>query len=87
MGTTRLRRAPDTEVVASGARASYGLRYDRVGRLSARHVDRVPPGANSGELPVEQLDTLPLTINGKTARALGLTLPPSVLARADEVIQ
>jgi putative ABC transport system substrate-binding protein len=87
MVTTLLRRAPGTEVVASGARASYGLRHDRGGRLSARHVHRVPPGANSGELPVEQLDTLPLTINAKTARALGLTLPPSVLTRADEVIQ
>ena len=87
MGTTLSRRAPDTEVVASGARASYGLRYDRVGRLSARHVHRVRLDANPGELPVEQPDTLQLTINGKTARPPGLTLPPSVLTRTDEVIQ
>jgi putative ABC transport system substrate-binding protein len=73
--------------VAHGALASYGLSYHAVGRLAAKHVHRVLLGANPGDLPVEQLDRLHFAVNLKTAKALGLTIPPSVLTRADEVIE
>jgi putative ABC transport system substrate-binding protein len=75
------------ETVAMGALASYGVSYHELGRLSAKHVQRVLLGANPGELPVEQVDRLYFVINLKTAKALGLTIPQSLLQRADEVIQ
>jgi putative tryptophan/tyrosine transport system substrate-binding protein len=61
--------------------------YYAVGRLSAKQVRHVLLGANPGDLPIEQIDRIPFVLNLKTAKALGLTIPPSVLARADEVIQ
>lgn len=73
--------------VTRGALAAYGVSYHVAGRLAARQVQRVLEGANPGELPVEQLDKLYLALNLKTAQALGLTIPPAVLLRADEVVQ
>ena len=73
--------------VAKGALASYGESYYALGRLSAKHVQRVLLGASPGDLAVEQLDRLHFVINLKTAKALGLTIPQSVLVRADEVIE
>jgi len=73
--------------VAKGALASYGESFYAIGRLSAKPVQRVLLGANPGELPVEQVDRFHFVINLKTAKTLGLTVPPSVLARADEVIK
>ncbi len=58
-----------------------------MGQLAAKFVQRVLLGANPGELPVEQVDKLYFVINLKTAKALGLTIPQSLLARADEIIQ
>jgi putative ABC transport system substrate-binding protein len=75
------------EIVAEGALASYGESFYMIGRLSARHVQRVLLGTNPGVLPVEQLDRLDFVVNLKTAKALGLTIPQSVLARVDEVIE
>jgi putative ABC transport system substrate-binding protein len=75
------------ETVAMGALASYGVSYYELGRLSAKYVQRVLLGANPGELPVEQVDRLYFVINLKTAKALGLTIPPSLVSRADEVIE
>jgi len=77
----------DKEAVARGALASYGVSYYGAGRISAEQVQRVLLGASPADLPVEQIDRLAFIINSKTAEALGLTIPPSVLARADEVIQ
>jgi putative tryptophan/tyrosine transport system substrate-binding protein len=74
-------------IVAKGALASYGVSYHAFGRHSAKHVQRILLGADPGNLPVEQFDRLHFVINLKTAKTLGLTIPPSVLARADEVIQ
>jgi putative ABC transport system substrate-binding protein len=70
-----------------GALAGYGENYRIIGRLLARYAERVLQGTAPGDLPIEQLDRLHFVINLKTAKALGLTIPPSLLARADELIQ
>ena len=72
--------------VASGGLASYGISYHRAGRSSAKYVQRILAGTNPKELPVETVDKLDLIINLKTAKQIGLTIPPNVLARADKVI-
>jgi putative ABC transport system substrate-binding protein len=76
---------PDS--VVSGGLVSYGVSYSAMGQLAAKFVQRVLLGANPGELPVEQVDRLYFVINLKTAKALGLTIPPSVLQRADQIIR
>jgi ABC-type uncharacterized transport system substrate-binding protein len=73
--------------VFKGGLASYGVSYSVMGRLEAKYVQRILLGANPGELPVEQVDRLYFVINLKTAKALGLTIPPSLLQRADQVIE
>jgi len=75
------------ESVVQGGLASYGVSYEALGRLAARYVQRILLGTTPGDLPVEQVDRLYFVINLKTAKALGLTIPPSLLQRADEVIQ
>jgi putative ABC transport system substrate-binding protein len=89
--TARAKRLPTMlpyqESGAKGALASYGESYYALGRLSAKHVQRVLLGGDPGDLPVEQLDRPHFVINLKTAKALGLTIPQSLLVRADEIIQ
>jgi putative ABC transport system substrate-binding protein len=70
-----------------GALIAYGARQALIAQLVAGQIDRVLRGALPGDLPVVQPTKFELAINLKTAKALGLAVPPSLLARADEVIE
>jgi putative tryptophan/tyrosine transport system substrate-binding protein len=75
------------DYVEEGGLMSYGASFDDVGRRGAYFVDRILKGAKPTDLPIEQPTKFEFVINLKTAKALGLTMPPSVLARANEIIQ
>ena len=66
---------------------SYGTSLSASWRRAARYVDKILRGAKPGDLPVEQPTKLELVINLKTSKALGLAIPPSLLQRADQIIE
>jgi len=74
-------------MVAQGALASYGQNYREIGWLSAKYVQRVLNGAQPKDMKIETVDSVELAINLQTAKQLGVTIPPQILARAQKVIK
>jgi putative ABC transport system substrate-binding protein len=78
---------PLADYVVAGGLMSYGVNNLDLFRRAASYVDRILKGANPAELPVEQPNQFDFIINLRTAKQIGITMPPHVLARADRVIR
>jgi putative ABC transport system substrate-binding protein len=89
--TARVKRLPTMfdflSHVTKGGLASYAVSFHEMGRLSAKYVQRILTGVKPQDLPVEGIDKIELVINLRTAKDIGLSVPPNVLARADRVIR
>jgi len=80
-------REASREVVVAGGLISYGASFSDLFRRAATYVDKIRRGASPADLPVEQASKFELVLNLRTAAALGLTILPALLMRADEVIR
>jgi len=78
---------PTRSFAEAGGLISYSPDFDDLFRQAAVYVDKILRGANPGDLPVQQPAKFKMVVNLKTAEALGLTVPPALLAQADEVIE
>jgi len=91
VSTAKAKRLPtmfyERSAVAAGGLASYGVSYYEVGRLAAKHVQRVLSGTPAADLPIESYDRFELVLNARTAREIGLKIPASILGRADQVLE
>jgi putative tryptophan/tyrosine transport system substrate-binding protein len=88
MATNRLPAIySNREIVEAGGLIAYSTNLVGLLQQAAGYVDRILRGASPGELPVQQAASFELVVNLNTAKALGLTIPPFILARADEVVE
>jgi len=89
--TTKAKKLPmvfqEQSMVANGALAAYGQNYREIGRLSAKYVQQVLNGGSPKDMKIETVDSVELAINLQTAKQLGITIPPQLLARAKMVIK
>ena len=89
--TAKAKRLPmmfaEEGTVAQGALASYGLSFREAGHMSAKHVQRILTGTSPKDLPVEVFHKIQFALNLRTARELGISIPPAIVIRADKVIQ
>jgi putative tryptophan/tyrosine transport system substrate-binding protein len=77
----------EQSLVAEGGLASYGQNFREVGRMSAKYVQKVLTGTRPQDLRIETADKFEMAVNLKTAKQIGVTIPPNILARADKVIK